>query len=463
VAKDDMEIVSAVREALIDKVGRQKFELWFADATLALEGGALLVQSPNEFKQEVLRANFGREIRAVVAAFAPQSTVEFRIVRPSQQPVQAPLAANSSEPAGEQLVAAVAPRAVDHLARPAVRRAGCFRTFVVGESNRMAFSTAHAVAQGEAACTSLLLYGASGVGKTHLLEATCHAARTNSPRRTVMVTAEQFTTHFVEAVRGSGLPNFRRKYRGVDLLAVDDIQFFAGKRATLVELLYTVDALLAEGRQIVMAADRAPSELKALGPEVVTRLAGGMLCPLQAPNFETRCELVREFASRMQLDAPAEVVSLVARRVTATAREIQGALHRLHAVTRIWGRALSREVAEQALGDLFADYGSTLRLSDIYRAVSDLFHLEPETLQSDSKTRQASQPRMLAMWLARKHTRSGLAEIGRFFGNRTHATVISAQKAVDRWIANEERVAVADQTWQIDHAIRRLEERLKVG
>jgi chromosomal replication initiator protein len=478
VTTDERDVVSAMRESLAGKVGKQKFDLWFADAAFAHSAGKLIVATPNEFKREVLRTNFATHLRAAAATLGENVAIDFQV----DQSLVAPrvtattlLATPTKQPGRTRAVRAGDKAESTVPTEPPASRAGRrfadFGSFVAGASNRLALAMSQNFAHqnfahyGDAqGCTSLLLHGPTGVGKTHLLEAIWSAAKRGNPGcRVVYLTAEQFTTMFVEAVRGSGLPNFRRKVRGADLLLIDDVQFFAGKRATLVELLYTLDTVLAEGRRVVLAADRAPAELTGLGPELITRLSGGMMCRIEPPEYETRLDITRRLALRMNLEAPEEVLSLVARRVTATAREISGALYRLQAVTHVAGEPLSRQLADHALADLFADHGTTIRLSDIDAAVCSAFGLEPDALTSGNRTKHNSHARMLAMFLARKHTRSALSEIGRFFGGRTHTTVLSAQKTVERWLERSERLALADQTWHVEQAIRRLEDKLRVG
>ena len=321
-------------------------------------------------------------------------------------------------------------------AAPPRRRFASLETFVAGETNRVAVASAEMVVRRPGQVTPLMFHGPTSVGKTHLLEGIWTAARKSHHRLTaVYLSAEQFTSQFLEALRGSGLPNFRRKYRGVGLLILDDLQFFVGKRATQVELLHTIDGFLREGRQLVFAADRSPADLAELGPELTTRLTGGLVCRIEPPDHATRLAIVGQMARRMKLHVPPEVQQLVASRLTSHARQLSGALCRLQATSEALGRPISLPLAEEALADLVGHSGRVVRLPDIEKAVCEVFGLEPASLQSDAKGKRVSHPRMLAMWLARKHTRAALSEIGHYFGRRSHSTVVSAQKRVDGWMA----------------------------
>ena len=219
------------------------------------------------------------------------------------------------------------------------RRFASLDTFVIGNGNRLAHLSAHSVVSRLGMTSPLLIHGPTGTGKTHLLEGIWIAAKKAQPAlHAVYLSAEQFTTYFLEALHGSGLPNFRRKYRGVELLIIDDVQFFAGKRATIGELLYTIDTLLREGRQLVFAADRAPGALADLGPELVARLQGGLTCAIEPPDYETRRGIVRQLSATLEVEMPDDVQDFVAANVDTHARALCGALNQLQAASQAHGR-----------------------------------------------------------------------------------------------------------------------------
>ena len=335
---------------------------------------------------------------------------------------------------------------------------------MVGDGNRLAYTAAQSVIRRPGQVSPLFLYGPSGCGKTHLLEGLAGTARQNrNIRRVLSLSSEQFTSHFLEALRGSGLPNFRRKYRDVELLLLDDVQFFCGKRATVVEVQYTVDALLREGRQLVLTADRPPAELSGLGQELVARIAGGLVCGIESPDEATRLNIARCLAARLEMVVPAEVLQFVATQVVGDARQLAGALNRLQAVSNALSRPINVALAETALSDIVRATRRIVRLPDIETAICDVFGIDSKSLQSGCKSKLLSQPRMLAMWLARKYTRAAFSEIGDYFGGRSHSTVISAQKKVETWMGDGAAVQLAHGQSPVRDAIRRVEARLRTG
>ncbi len=336
-----------------------------------------------------------------------------------------------------------------------------FETFVVGRGNRLAHSAAQSVAERPGLITPLFFHGPPGSGKTHLLESIYSATRAITGARALYLSSEQFTTFFLEALRGGGLPNFRRKVREIDLLIVDDLQFLRGKRATVVELQHTLDVLVRGGRQIVLAADRPPSRLTDIGGDLVTRLTGGLVCGMEDADETTRAGLVQRFASESQTALPDDVIQLLAREFSGDARQIRGACWRLKATSEALREPIDRGMAQTALHDLLATSKRVVMLTDIERAVCEECGISPQMLREESRSRAGSHPRMLAMWLARKYTRAASSEISLFFGRRSHSTVISAEKKVERWKADEAFVQLGTGSCKVSEALKRLEQRLR--
>lgn len=472
VTKDDKEIVSALCKALAGRVGTELFEMWFASgAEFRLNGRTLHLIAPDSFTRERMRRSLRDDVKAVAAAilgFEPELIFELRTAdaTASSRQLELPLLpAESAAPTAKLPGVTPAGETADAVeTRPARRPFAKLEDYVVGDGNRLAHAAALNALARLGQVSPLLFFGPTGVGKTHLLEGIWrHARQTSRVRRVIYLTAEQFTTQFVDALKGAGLPSFRGKHRDVDLLLLDDVQFFAGKQSTLVELLYTIDTLQRAGRQLVFTADRPPAELRGLGPELTARLTGGLVCGIEAAGFSTRREILGQIAARLEIAAPVEVLEFLAGKLPGDARQLTGALHRLQASSEALGQTINLAFAQTALADLFQATRRAVRLADIVGAVCDVFGLEPDQMQTTSKAAAVTHPRMLAMFLARKYTRSALSEIGKFFGRRSHSTVLSAEDKVQEWLADGKTLCVAHGQCSAEEAVRRVEVQLKLA
>ncbi len=465
------ELLARFRQRLEDRIGADRFAVWFgAQVEFRYQAGVLTVAAPDRFSAERLRRSFRNDLQEVGRNFLPAiSDVEViadeSISRTSCSEVHPNPAASSRGNKGVSL----ASRSV---ARPTAppppattgRRFARLEEFVVGDENRVAHAAACAAPMRLGAVSPLYFYGPTGSGKTHLLEGVWSAVRSlGRQTRCVYLSAEQFTTGFLEALQGSGLPSFRRKYREVQLLAIDDVQFFAGKRATLVELLHTMDTLHRAGAQLLLAGDRPPAELTALGPELAARMGAGLVCGLAPGEYATRWTLLERLARQRDLSVSTDVLDLLAERLPGDARRLAGALNRLQAASEALQTPVTVALARQTLGDLFQAAQRPVELRDIERAVCEVFGVERPDLHSPRKGKTVAHPRMLAMWLARKHTRSALQDICRYFGRRSHSTVISAEKAVSGWIEDGAVIQLPYGDCDIQEAIRRVEARLGAG
>jgi chromosomal replication initiator protein len=286
----------------------------------------------------------------------------------------------------------------------------------------------------------LVIHGGVGLGKTHLLEAIGHALRARHPGlRLVQATAEAFTNSFLDAMRTGTLNAFRARFRGAEALIVDDVHFLAAKRATQDEFLHTFNALIAAGVPIVLAADQHPRQIARLTDELTTRFLGGMVVKLDTPDLATRRAILKAKALARGVDVPDAVLGYVAEHLRASVRELEGALHSLIAHALLTGKRLDLTLARAALRDTIRHTSQAVALRDVERAVCRLFAIDAEALKSGSRARALAYPRMLAMYLARKHAGASYSEIGRHFGGRNHSTVISAEKKVLGWLRDEGR------------------------
>ena len=345
-----------------------------------------------------------------------------------------------------------------------VMRFDYWAEFIDGATNRVAKTAALMAIEQPGKVTPLLLHGPSGVGKTHLGRAMADQLRVcHRMRRVVYLTGEQFTIDFTESARGSGFASFRKKYRDLDALILDDVHFLLGKTGTLIELRNTIDNLLNHQRQVVLMSDRSWNELSGLGAELHGRLSGGMVCALEPLDEVGRIELLSRLCQRHHVDASPGILENMVRLAGNDARVLHGIAYRLMAGQRMRGRALEYEEALECCQDLLRASQPIVRITDIEKVVCDAFGLERRSLQTKCKSKTVSQPRMLAMFLARKYTRAAYSEIGSYFGKRQHSTVISAQKKVEDWIANDSMVDHARGSVSIRDILRSLEVSLQVG
>lgn len=457
-----MEIVSAIRHRLIEKIGQDRFDVWFGSSVdFQFDAGELAVTASSAFIVERIRNLFSADLHEVGSEIAGEVSVAYRV----DSKLAKVLAEPSSHLRPKTTREVKASESCEAASATRCRKFASLKSFAVGATNRLAFTAAQSVPHRLGAVTPLVFHGPTGCGKTHLLEGIWSATRIASRRqRIVMLSAEQFTSYFLEALQGSGLPSFRRKYRDVDLLIIDDVQFFSGKRATLMELQHTLDSLLREGRQIVLAADRPPGELQSLGAELVARMSGGLVCGIEQADEETRFATLQQFATSRELAVPEAVLRLIAAELVGDARQLSGALNRLHASSQALQQPISVGLAVTALSDLFQNARRTVQMPDIQKAICDVFGLDERALQSKKKSNAVSHPRMLAMWLARRYTRAAYSEIGEFFGRRSHSTVISAQKKVESWVDEGTQIRLAGGSdCRVADAIKRVELRLRSG
>lgn len=463
----DKEIVSELTARLAELVGSDRFDTWLSGLRLVPGERSLLIEAPNQFLRDWVRDHFRNDIQsAVERVLGAEAVIEFRINPELDEAPAASHAAQSHrqqeaqrQPSGIGLKRADSQR----VRKPRGRSLRRFEDLVLGPGNKMAAASAQWTIQHPGEVSPLVFCGTSGVGKTHLLESICHAARQQGYGSVVYLSAEEFTTQFLEGLYGKGLPAFRYKIRNADFLLIDDVHFFAGKTATLAEVVHTLDTLQRKDRQIVVACDRSPAELPALGNDLMTRLSGGLICPIDLPDYETRLGIVQRLAQQLQLDLPLPVQQQVARDVLGSAWQLRGALNRIRMTSVAENCAVSADLAHTALHRLAAGNHRMIHLSDVGTAVCEVFGLDPHSLASARRTKSLTHPRMLAMYLARKHTRAALSEIGQYFGGRRHSTVVSAYKKVSHWVAHRAEVELAHQAFSVEEALRRVEQRMKAG
>lgn len=328
-----------------------------------------------------------------------------------------------------------------------------FENFVVGPNNSMAHAAAVAVAESPGrAYNPLFIYGGVGLGKTHLMHAVGHSVAKRFPHLKIeYVSTETFTNELINAIREDRMAEFRERYRSVDLLLVDDIQFIVGKERTQEEFFHTFNALYEAHKQIILSSDRPPKDILTLEARLRSRFEWGLITDIQPPDLETRIAILKMNAEQRGLRISEEVLEYIARQVTSNIRELEGALMRAVAYASLNGAELTKQVAARALSDVFAPREPSVDPEEILRRVAEHFGLRPEDLKGGGRRKEVVLPRQLAMYLVRELTRASLPEIGQFFGGRDHTTVLYAIQKVQE---------LSESDREVQHLLRTLKEAL---
>jgi chromosomal replication initiator protein len=330
-----------------------------------------------------------------------------------------------------------------------------FAAFVTGDANILACNAAQRMAASERPQFSpLYLKAGTGQGKTHLMHAIGHAFLQSFPRaRIFYCSAERFMVEFIQALKANQMIEFKARLRGFDLLLVDDIQFIIGKASAQEELLYTIDALLAEGKRLIFAADRAPQALDGVEPRLLSRLSMGLVADIQPADIELRRSILESKLTRFApLDVPDDVVDFLVRTITRNVRELVGGLNKLIAYAQLTGQEVSLQLAEEQLTDILSANRRRITIDEIQRTVCQFYRLDRSEMSSKRRARAIVRPRQVAMYLSKVLTPRSYPEIGRKFGGRDHSTVIHAVRLIE-----DLRVRDADMDGDVRSLLRQLE------
>jgi chromosomal replication initiator protein len=428
----------AIAGRLRETLSETTYDTWFAHAEpRSLGDKGLVVAVPNDFTRDWIESHF----QGFVAGAAREATgreilVSFSVERAAQQ------ARAGSPPGPRERVHEVAERDSTEVE---LNPKYTFDLFVIGSSNRFAHAAALAVAEAPAqAYNPLFIYGGTGLGKTHLLQAIGHYVRQHSRRLTMRyVTSETFMNDFIDSLRDKRIEGFKRRYRNYDLLLIDDIQFFEGKERIQEEFFHTFNSLYEGGAQIIISSDRPPREIATLEERLRSRFEWGLLTDIQPPDLETRIAILRKKVNteRIAVTDP-EVLTFIAGRVSSNIRELEGALTRVVAFSSLTDRPMTVELAEHVLKDVFPQGSAApeVTIPRIQEAVSQRFGVTLEELVSPRRSQAVAYPRQVAMYLSRELTDSSLPKIGKEFGGRDHTTVIHATSKITRLIREDRSV-----------------------
>ena len=426
-----------ISEILSHRLPKQSYENWFKAVRLSRENeGEIQVAVPNKFFKDWIEAhyteaiddaikdlNLGKHLNFTIQG--EETKVEKQSVAPTQPKAQVSL------PRRSPVAAAALPRIQHHAF---LNARFTFGNFVVGPSNQFAHAAAQAVAEVlYKAYNPLFIYGGVGLGKTHLMHAIGHRVLADNPDIKIsFVSSEQFMNEMISSIRYDRMAQFRQKYRNVDLLMVDDIQFLSDKERTQEEFFHTFNALYDARKQLVFSSDRYPKEIPNLEERLRSRFEWGLLADIQPPDMETKVAILRKKAAIDGIDLPDDVSLFLAKKIRSNVRELEGSLIKLGAVASLSGREITVDMAQEVLKDILDETERAVTVELIQKRVCDHYKMKQSDLKSKKRNQSIVLPRQVAMYLCRKLTDKSLPEIGKLFGGKDHTTVIHSCKNVEK-------------------------------
>lgn len=448
-----------IAELLSQKLGQVAFDSWIKPLKVAndQEAGSLNLEAPTKFMKDWVVRNYSQEILNSVTEVIGQSlTLNISVNAEAAAPITPSSVSNPAKPATPKKEAA--PKAVEEkkkqvsapttVSKPEKKqvfttRNGMvlepkftFDNFVTGKSNNFAYSAAKAIAESEELIYNpFVLYGGVGLGKTHLMHAIAqHIAETHPDRKVVYMSSEKFMHKFVSSLQNKSTMSFKEEFRSVDLLMIDDVQFIAGKGATQEEFFHTFNALVDMRKQIILTADRSPHEMDNLEDRLRSRLGSGLTCEIHMPDLETRLAILDTKAKSLDIDLGKDVAMFLADKIASNVRELEGALNRLIAHSKLTQREITLESAQDLLKDLFRVYNQTITIDEIQRKVAEYFKIKVADMHSARRSRDIARPRQIAMWFSKQLTSKSFPDIGKSFGGKDHTTVMHAVKSIDKLV-----------------------------
>ncbi len=435
-----------VCENLRSEIGEAAYQSWVKPMTIrGVADGAARVSVPTRFMRDWVVAHYVERLGVLWNAVDSNiDTVEISI-----QPER------SFNPSGKENGMASAAEAAEAATTAAINMAGeknrrsndrnhsdisapldsrfSFDNFVVGKPNEFAYAAARRVAEADSVpFNPLFLYGGVGLGKTHLMHAIAMHICKQDPKRTVIyLSAEKFMYRFIRSLKEQNTVDFKEMFRNVDVLMIDDVQFIGGKGATQEEFFHTFNALVDQGRQIVISADKSPSDLEGMEERLQSRLNCGLVADIHATTYELRLGILESKAEQLKVDVPQKMMEFLAHKITSNVRELEGALNRVVAHAQLVGREITLETAQEVLHDLLRANDRRVTIEEIQKRVAAHFNIRVSDMHSARRARSVARPRQVAMYLAKQLTSRSLPEIGRKFGGRDHTTVMHAVKKVE--------------------------------
>ncbi|ENQ3106874.1 chromosomal replication initiator protein DnaA [Bacillus sp. 491mf] len=415
------------------KVSKPSYETWLKSTkAYSLKKDVLTITAPNEFARDWLESHYSDLIsETIIHLMGAELTIRFIIPQSqTEEEFDYPPVQKNKTMHGEP----------NHFPQSMLNPKYIFDTFVIGSGNRFAHAASLAVAEAPAkAYNPLFIYGGVGLGKTHLMHAIGHYVIEHNPNaKVVYLSSEKFTNEFINSIRDNKAVDFRNKYRNVDVLLIDDIQFLAGKEQTQEEFFHTFNALHEESKQIVISSDRPPKEIPTLEDRLRSRFEWGLITDITPPDLETRIAILRKKAKAEGLDIPNEVMLYIANQIDSNIRELEGALIRVVAYSSLINKDINADLAAEALKHIIPNSKpKIISIYDIQKAVGDIFQVKLEDFKAKKRTKSVAFPRQIAMYLSRELTDSSLPKIGEEFGGRDHTTVIHAHEKISKLLKTD--------------------------
>jgi chromosomal replication initiator protein len=413
------------------KISKPSFDTWLKPTKAhSLQGDLLVVTAPNEFARDWLEERYSQLIAEILYEITGEELlVKFIIPQ------------NQIEEEFDQQISTKQKKKEEEVTEQTILNSKyTFDTFVIGSGNRFAHAASLAVAEAPAkAYNPLFIYGGVGLGKTHLMHAIGHYVLDHNPSaKVVYLSSEKFTNEFINSIRDNKGAEFRDKYRNVDVLLIDDIQFLAGKESTQEEFFHTFNTLHEESKQIIISSDRPPKEIPTLEDRLRSRFEWGLITDITPPDLETRIAILRKKAKADGLDIPNEVMLYIANQIDTNIRELEGALIRVVAYSSLINKDINADLAAEALKDIVpSSKPRVITIHDIQKVVGEHFNIKLDDFKAKKRTKSIAFPRQIAMYLSRELTDFSLPKIGEEFGGRDHTTVIHAHEKISKLLLTD--------------------------
>lgn len=425
-------------EKIHSKIGAHSYETWFRTTEFSIdEKGNANVFVPNQFFADFIEEHFSLLIKEVLKEVDVKfTTLSFIAVEKEWSIV---------EPITEEIKETISPViSVVNGGKQKFHPNFTFEKFVVGDSNRMAYAASRAVAEapGKTSFNPLIIYGGTGLGKTHLLHSIAHFATTESTAEEVLyLTSEEFTNQYIDyVINKKDSTSFYKKFMEVELLLIDDIQFFSGKTGTQKEFFRIFNRLLLENKQIILSSDRPPEKIPDMMDHIISRFMGGLITDIQPPNLETRIAIIRKKAEIDGVILPENVIQYIAANITSNVRELEGILIKLIAFSSFTGKDINLQLAQELCGDVISREEERISIKYIQQLTAEVFNISPNQLSAHSRKKDSSLPRAVAMYLCKKWTKQSLRSIGLEFGGRDYTTVLYSSRRIESELNNNEEL-----------------------